>query len=102
MIKILRVSSYILIAILTSSLSYAQTAIFSADTTRFFSESRKDIYDKIMEAEWRINGQTLDYGSKPIKIKIDNILDTILYRQRNNSTVDTILCNINTTGNFKN
>lgn len=54
-----------------------------------------------MEAEWRINGQTLHYGSKPITIKTDNILDTILYRQRNNSKVDTIVCNINKSGHFK-
>ena len=80
---------------------FGQTAIFSADTTRFFGETRKDIYDKIMEAEWRINGQTLHYGSKPITIKTDNILDTILYRQRYNSKVDTIVCNINRSGNFK-
>jgi len=63
-------------------LSFGQTAIFSADTTRFFSETRKDIYDKIMEAEWIINGLTLHYGSKPITIKTDNIPDTLLYRQR--------------------
>ncbi len=54
-----------------------------------------------MEAEWKINGQTLHYGSKPITIKTDNILDTILYKQRNNSKVDTIVCNINKAGNFK-
>ena len=80
---------------------FGQTATFSADTTRFFNEARKDIYDKIMEAEWRINGQTLHYGSKPIIIKTDNFLDTILYRQRNNSRVDTIVCNITKAGNFK-
>ena len=80
---------------------FGQTATFSADTTRFFRETRKDIYDKIMEAEWKINGQTLHYGSKPITIKTDNILDTILYKQRSNSKVDTIVCNINKAGNFK-
>jgi hypothetical protein len=80
---------------------FGQTATFLADTTRFFGETRKDILDKIMEAEWRINGQTLHYGSKSITIATDNILDTILYRQRNNSKVDTIVCNINRAGNFK-
>ena len=97
----MKISLYILITILTSSFSFGQTAIFSADTTRFFSETRKDIYDKIMEAEWKINGLTLHYGSKPIIIKTDNIPDTLLYRQRNNSKVDTILCNISQSGNFK-
>ncbi len=93
----------IIIFILTffPTVLFGQTATFSADTTRFFKETRKDIYDKIMEAEWRINGQTLHYGSSPITIKTDNILDTILYRQRNNSKVDTIVCNITKAGNFK-
>jgi hypothetical protein len=49
------------ITILTSIVSFGQRATFSADTTRFFNETRKDIYNKIMEAEWRINGQTLPF-----------------------------------------
>ncbi len=91
----------IFILTITPTVLFGQTTTFSADTTRFFGETRKDIYDKIMEAEWRINGQTLHYGSMPITIKTDNILDTILYRQRNNSKVDTIVCNINKAGHFK-
>lgn len=85
------------------SVLFGQTATFSADTTLFYTDkdSRKDIYDKIMEAEWEINGQTLHYGSKPIAIATDNRLDTILYKQKNNSKVDTIVCNINKAGNFK-
>ena len=96
-----QVRNIIFILIIFPTVLFGQTATFSADTTRFFSEIKKDIFDKIMEAEWRINGQTLHYGSKPITVKTDNILDTILYRQRNNSKVDTILCNINKAGNFK-
>ena len=82
---------------------FGKTASFSADTTRFYREknNRKDIYDKIMEAEWKINGQTLHYGSQPVVVEIDNLLDTIMYRQRNNSKWDTIVCNINKSGNFK-
>ena len=97
----MRISSYILITFLTSSVSFGQTATFSSDTTRFFNETRKDIYNKIMEAEWRINGQTLHYGSKPITIKTDNMLDTILFKQYSNSNIDTIICNITKAGNFK-
>lgn len=97
----MKISSYIFITILTSLVSFGQTATFLADTTRFFNETRKDIYNKIMEAEWRINGQTLHYGSKPIKIKTDNILDTILFKQYSNSNIDTIICNITKAGNFK-
>jgi hypothetical protein len=76
---------------------FGQMATFSADTIRFSGEqqSRKDIYDKIMEAEWRIKGQTLRYGSAPIFVRTDNILDTIYYRHRANAKWDTILCNIN-------
>lgn len=81
---------------------FGQTATFSADTTRFYKErnSRKDIYDKIMEAEWKIQGQILHYGSKPVTIKTDNVIDTIFYKHRSNSETDTIICNINKTGNF--
>lgn len=85
------------------SIIFGQAATFSADTTRFYEEKRssKDICDKIMEAEWRINGQTLYYGSQPVTIKTDNVLDTIMFRQRKNSQWDTIICNINRTGNFR-
>ena len=91
----------IFILTIIPTILFGQTATFSTDTTRFFGETRKDVYDKIMEAEWKINGQKLHYGSKPITIKTDNILDTIFYKQRNNSKVDTIVCNINKPGNFK-
>jgi hypothetical protein len=66
------------------SVLFGQTATFLADTTLFYTvkDSRKDIYDKIMEAEWEINGQTLHYGSKPIAIATDHMLDTILYKQK--------------------
>jgi len=96
-----QVKNIIFILTIFPTVLFGQTATFSTDTTRFLDETRKDIFDKIKEAEWRINGQTLHYGSKPITIKTDNILDTILYRQQNNSKVDTIVCNINRAGNFK-
>ena len=79
------------------SLLFGQTASFSADTIRFYNEknSRTAIYDKIMEAEWKINGQTLHYGSKPISVITDNIIDTFFFRQFKNSKWDTLICNIN-------
>jgi hypothetical protein len=74
-----------------------QTATFSADTSQFFKEKNRnpEIYNKIMEAEWKINGEILHYGSKPISVKTDNIIDTIYYRQFKNSKWDTLICNIN-------
>lgn len=47
-----------------------------------------------MEAEWKINGKTLHYGSKPISVKTDNIIDTIYFKQFMNSKWDTLICNI--------
>ena len=91
----------VFILIIVPSILYGQTATFSADTTRFYKETNSEIYAEIMEAEWIINGQTLRYGSKPITVKTDNILDTILYRKRTHSQWDTIICNINQSGNFQ-
>ncbi len=93
--------NFIFILTIIPTVLFGQTTTFSTDTTRFSRETRKDIYDKIMEAEWRINGQTLHYGSMPITINTDNILDTILYKKSNNSIVDTIICNINKEGDLK-
>lgn len=66
---------------------FGQVATFWADTIRIDDE-------RILEAEWKINGQTLHYGSKPIEVGIDNILDTILFKQFKNSNWDTLICNI--------
>ncbi len=53
-----------------------------------------------MEAEWIINGQTLHYGSNPVSVETDSILDTIFYKQTGNSRTDTIICNINKPGTY--
>jgi hypothetical protein len=66
---------------------FGQVATFWADTLRIDDEN-------ILEAEWKINGQTLHYGSKPIEVRIDKIIDTILFKQFKHSKWDTLICNI--------
>jgi len=66
---------------------FGQVATFWADTIRIDDE-------RVFEAEWKINGQTLHYGSEPIAVKIDNIIDTIFFKQFKNSEWDILICNI--------
>ena len=95
--------SVIFIVVIIPTFLFGQSATFSADTMRFFRDkfNRRDIYDKIMEAEWKIAGQTLRYGSAPIVVKTDNRIDTILFRQYKNSKWDTLICNITEAKNYK-
>ena len=92
--------SIILLLTIFPAILFGQTATFSADTSRLLRETRTDILEQIMEAEWNINGQTLHYGSEPITIETDNTLDTIYFRQQRNANVDTLICNINKPGHF--
>jgi hypothetical protein len=74
-----------------------QTAMFYADTTDLWQDAgqRRDRLERIMEMEWRIKGQVLHFGSKPIVVKPDaNEIDTLFYRQSNSAKWDTIVCNI--------
>lgn len=73
-----------------------QVATFSADTFGFneYKNSRPDIYNRILEAEWKINGNTLHYGSIPIVVETDGRIDTIFYKQHSNAKWDTLMCNI--------
>ena len=64
---------------------FGQVATFWADTIRIDD-------GRILEAEWKINGQTLHYGSKPIEVRIDNIIDTILFKQFKTTKWDTLIC----------
>lgn len=95
--------SILLVTVILPFFSFGQSATFSADTIRFFKDkfNRKDIYDKIMEAEWKIAGQTLRYGSLPIVVKTDNRIDTILFRQFKTTKWDTLICNISEAKNYK-
>ncbi len=62
---------------------------------------RKEVYERITQAQWKIKGKTLRYGSKPVKVRIDNKIDTIFYKENNNSKWDTLICNINKPNTFK-
>lgn len=99
--KMLR--SVIFIVVIMPTFLFGQSATFSADTMRFFRDkfNRRDIYDKIMESEWKIDGRTLRYGSAPIVVKTDNRIDTILFRQFKTSKWDTLICNISEAKNYK-
>jgi len=45
--------------------------------------------------EWKINGQVLHFGSKPIVVNADpNSIDTLFYRRNSKTKWDTIICNI--------
>jgi hypothetical protein len=61
----------------------------------------QELFDRAMEMEWKINGQTLHFGSKPIEVKPDSTtIDTIFYRRNLKSQWDTILCNIREPKNY--
>lgn len=87
----------LLILTILPAILWGQTAIFYADTTdlRMYTGRNDDHFKRVMEMEWRINGQILRFGSKPIKIKPDpNKIDTLFYKQNKNAKWDTIICNI--------
>lgn len=84
-------------------LCHSQTATFYADSTDLYHMTgmRKEIHERITQAEWKIKGKTLRYGSKPVKVTVDNKIDTIFFRQNNNAKWDTLICNINKPETFK-
>ena len=84
---------FLITVALSPTVLFGQTAIFSADTLIFRNHSQKR-KARIMESEWRIHGQTLHYGSKPLAIKTDKVMDTVFFRLYKNSTWDTLICNI--------
>ncbi len=86
--------------VLSNYQAFGQMAIFSAQGISLNNESRRDVYDQIMEAEWRIHGKTLHYGSSPIEVTTDEKMDTIFYRQKIKANWDTIICQISKPGNF--
>jgi hypothetical protein len=101
--RILRKAGFVLSLIafvLSSQNSRGQMAIFNAEEINFIGESRKDVYDQIMEAEWRIDGKTLHFGSGPIEVTPDEKMDTIFYRQKIKTKWDTIICQISKPGIF--
>jgi hypothetical protein len=83
---------------------FGQSANFFADTTLAWRDAGQNQKEKelLMEMEWRINGQTLHFGSKPIEIKINqNKTDTLFYKQNNKAQWDTIICKINEPKTYK-
>lgn len=76
---------------------FGQVATFWADTSGIIPTKE---YNYITEAEWKINGQTLRYGLSPIAVPTDNVVDTIFYKQFENSKWDTLICNITEPANY--
>lgn len=72
----------------------AQFAVFTTDT-RFNSEQDQ------MNSEWLIAGQHLTYGSQPIRVKTDDLLDTIYFRTDSIRKWDTIICQISKAQTYK-
>lgn len=86
---------HILLFILISLPSFvmAQFAVFATDTN-FHTEQDQRLN------EWIIAGQRLNYGGQPVKVKVDDVIDTIFYRTDRNRPYDTILCQINKAETF--
>lgn len=83
--------------------SNSQTADFYADSTGLYTGAGSiDSYTKVMEMQWQINGKTLSFGSKPVRIKPNpKKLDTVLFMRDNTSGWDTIICNISQAGEYR-
>ena len=71
----------------------AQYAVFTTDTN-FHSEQDQ------VHNEWIIAGKRLTYGGAPIKVKVDNVLDTIFFRTDIQRPWDTIICQISRAETF--
>ncbi len=85
----------ILSAFLATTAVQGQTAKFYADTTRNWMGMRNNPsrYERVMEMEWKMNGQTLRWGSKPIEVTPDpNKVDTLFFRVNSNAKWDTMIC----------
>ena len=63
-----------------------QYAVFTTDTTHLQGNEPG--------SEWIIGGQLLTYGSPPIKVKTDDLLDTMYFRTDAKRNWDTIICQI--------
>ena len=84
----------LLVLVCLPGLLKAQFAVFTTDT-RFHSEQDQ------LNSEWLISGQHLTYGSPPIKVKTDDILDTIYFRTDSKRNWDTIICQISQAETYK-
>ena len=84
----------LLVLVCLPGLLKAQFAVFTTDT-RFHSEQDQ------LNSEWVIAGQHLTYGSPPIKVKTDDLLDTIYFRTNSKRNWDTIICQISQAETYK-
>lgn len=73
-------------------LLHGQYAVFTTDTMHLQGDEQG--------SEWIISGQRLSYGGQPVKVKVDDVLDTIFYRQDRHRPYDTIICQINKAETF--
>lgn len=93
-----------LISLLASSnLIYSQTASFYANPFVFAykPDTSSEHYRHIMEMNWRINGEKLNWYSDTVYIKTDNIPDTILFQQHKQAKIDTLICMISLPMNYE-
>ncbi len=85
----------IYLLIVLPSIVMGQNAIFYADTNRSWNyiKENKRLLKEVKEMRWKINGQVLSFGSKPIKVKPNpNKIDTIFFKQNNRAEWDTLIC----------
>jgi hypothetical protein len=83
-----------LVLVLVPGLLKAQFAVFTTDTM-FHSEQDQ------LNSEWVIAGQHLTYGSPPIRVKTDDLLDTMYFRTDAKRNWDTIICQISQAQTYK-
>lgn len=94
-----KVIKLIIVFILFPTILWAQSATFYADTMRVWQyagrSGNKKLNNEIYEMEWRINGQVLRFGSKPVSVPADaDNIDTLFYKQHNKAKWDTIIFNV--------
>jgi hypothetical protein len=94
----------LIIALLFPTILWGQSATFYADSTSLWQDvgRKKQLLDRVMEMEWKINGHVLRFGSKPLGVNADpNTIDTLFYRQNSKAKWDTIICNIKEAVTYK-
>ncbi len=77
---------FLLVIIMLPLLLHGQYAVFTTDTMHLEGDEQG--------SEWIIAGQHLKFDGSSIKVKTDNVLDTVLYRTDDYRAWDTIICQI--------
>lgn len=72
-------------------------AEFSADSSRLriYTGHRQELFNRVMEMKWKINGKEFYFGSSPVQVVPNpDKLDTLFYKRNEQAEWDTIICNV--------